>query len=109
MTAHWGEMAATDLFTAEVWIHCGLAAYNILVFINISTRALHIAGMTTAPNGTFMKRVARNLTDVSDSFLSNKEFRIMDRGTKFRNDFRGYWKREGVASVPCLARASKIH
>lgn len=51
-----------------------------------------------------MKQVARNLTDVSDGFLLNKAFLIMDRDTKYTDDFRDYLDREGVKPVRCPAR-----
>ena len=79
--------------------------YYVLFIMHLSTRFVHIAEMTTAPNGAFMKQVARNLTDVSDGFITNSEFLIMDRDTKFTNDFREHLRREGVASVLCPARA----
>jgi len=77
----------------------------VLFIIHFSTRSVHFAGVTTAPKGAFMKQVARNLTDVSDGFLLNKAFLIMDRDTKYTDDFRDYLDREGVKPVRCLARA----
>ena len=82
LKAHWDVMAATDFFTVEVWTPRGLVTYYVLVIIHLSTRSVHIAGVTTAPNGAYMKQVARNLTDVSDGFLLNKAFLIMDRDKK---------------------------
>ena len=64
-------MAATDFFTVEVWTARGLVTYYVLFVMQIKTRSVHIAGVTTAPNGAYMKQVARNLTDVSDGFLVN--------------------------------------
>jgi hypothetical protein len=55
--------------------------YYVLFVIHLSTRVVHIAGVTTAPNGAFMKQVARNLTDVEDGFPVGKVFLIMDRDT----------------------------
>jgi putative transposase len=69
------------------------------------TRSVHIAGVTTAPNGAYMKQVARNLTDVSDGFLVNSRYLIMDRDTKYTEDFRDYLDREGVKPVRCPVRA----
>ncbi len=98
-------MAATDFFTVEVWTPSGLVTYYVLFVMHISTRSVHIAGVTTAPNGAFMKQVARNLTDVCDGFLLNMEYLIMDRDTKYTDEFRGHLKREGVNSVLCPVRA----
>ena len=98
-------MAATDFFTFEVWTPRGLVTYYVLFIIHLSTRSVHIAGVTTAPNGAFMKQVARNLTDVSDGFLLNKAFLLMDRDTKYTEEFRDYLDREGVKPVRCPVRA----
>jgi hypothetical protein len=47
----------------------GLVTFYVLFIIRLSTRSVHIAGVTTTPNGAYMKQVARNLTDVGDGFL----------------------------------------
>jgi transposase InsO family protein len=73
--------------------------------MRLKTRSVHIAGVTTAPNGAYMKQVARNLTDVSDGFLLNSRYLIMDRDTKYTDDFRDYLDREGVKPVRCPVRA----
>jgi hypothetical protein len=104
LKAHRDVMAATDFFTVEVWTPRGLVTFYVLFIIRLSTRSLHIAGVTTAPNGAYMKQVARNLTDVSDGFLLNSRYLLMDRDTKYTNDFRGHLDREGVKPVQCPAR-----
>jgi len=75
-------MAATDFFTVEVWTLRGLVTYYVFFVICLETRSVHIAGVTTAPNGAFMKQVAHNLTDVGDGFLLDSEFLIMDPDKK---------------------------
>jgi hypothetical protein len=69
LKAHWDVMAATDFFAVELWTPRGLVTYYVLFIMHLSTRSVHIAGVTTAPNGAYMKQVARNLTDESDGFL----------------------------------------
>jgi transposase InsO family protein len=105
LKAHWEVMAATDFFTIEVWSHRGLATYYVLFVIHLATRCVNIAGVTRAPNGAFMKQVARNLTDVDDGFLLSKTFLIMDRDTKYTEDFRDFLDRDGVKPVRCPVRA----
>jgi hypothetical protein len=61
LKTHWDVMAATDFFTVEVWSTRGLATYYVLFIINLSTRSVHIAGVTTTPARAFMKQMARNL------------------------------------------------
>jgi len=105
LKAHWDVMAATDFFTVEVWTLRGLVTYYVLFVMQLKTRSVHITGVTTAPNDAFMKKVVRNLTDVSDDFLLDSEFLIMDRDTKYTKAFRANLKREGVTPVRCPVRA----
>jgi transposase InsO family protein len=105
LKAHWDVMAATDFFTVEVWTPRGLVTYYVLFVMRLKTRSVHIAGVTTAPNGVYMMQVARNLTDVSDGFLLNSRYLIMDRDTKYAEEFRDYLDREGVKPVRCPVRA----
>ena len=105
LKAHRDVMASTDFFTVEVWTLRGLVTYYALFVMRLKTRSVHIAGVTTTPNGTYMKQVARNLTGVSDGFLLNSRYLIMDRDTKYTNDFRGHLDREGVKPVRCPVRA----
>ena len=105
LKAHWDVMAATDFFTVEVWTPRGLVTYYVLFVMRLKTRCVHIAGVTTAPNGAYMKQVARNLTDVSDGFLLHSRYLIMDRDTKYTEEFRDSLDREGVKPVRCPVRA----
>ena len=87
-------MTTTDFFTVEIWTARKLVTYYVLFVMHLSTRFVHIAGVTNSPNGAFIQQVACNLTDVSDGFLLNKAFIIMDRDTKYTVAFRAYLKRE---------------
>ncbi len=73
--------------------------------MQLKTRCVYIAGVTTAPNGAYMKQMARNLTDVDDGFLLNSRYLIMDRDKKYTKEFRDYLDREGVKPVRCPTRA----
>ena len=77
--------------------------------MQLKTRSVRIAGVTTSPNSAYMKQVARNLTDVSDGFLVNSRYLIMDRDTKYTEDFRDFLDREGVKVVRCPVRASNCN
>ena len=88
LTAHWETVAATDFFTVEVATVRRLVAYYVLVVIELSSRKVHIAGITPGPDGPFMMQVGRNLTDPFDGFLRGKRFLILDRDRKFTTEFR---------------------
>ena len=100
-------MAATDFFTIEVWTARGLLTYYVLLAMRLKPRCVNIAGLTTSPNGAYMKQVARNLTDVSDGFLIGSRYPIIDRDTKYTEEFSGYLDREGVKPIRCPVRAPK--
>ncbi len=104
LKAHWDVIAATDFFTVEVWTRRGLVTYYVLFVMRLKTRCVHIAGVTPTPNEAFMQQVVRNLTDVSDGFLLDSKFLIMDRDTKYTKAFRVNLKREGIEPVRCPVR-----
>jgi phosphoglycerate dehydrogenase-like enzyme len=69
LKTYWDVIAATDFFTVEVCPPHGLATCDVLFIMNLVTRSVHVAGVTTAPNGAYMKQVAGKLTQVSDGFF----------------------------------------
>ena len=88
LTAHWETVAATDFFTVEVATFHRLVTYYVLVVIELSSRRVHVAGITPGPNSAFMMQVGRNLTDPVDGVLLGKRFLILDRDKKFTAEFR---------------------
>ena len=68
---HMDVLVATDFFTAEVWTLGGLVTYYVLFFIRLSTREVHVAGMTPHPNEAWMAQIARNVTMADWGFLSS--------------------------------------
>ena len=70
---HWEVLAATDFFTMEVATWHGLVTYYVLVVMELSTRRVHIAGITPHPTDAFMAQCARQLTDPMDGFLRGKQ------------------------------------
>ena len=63
LAAHWGAIAAADFFTVEVLTLFGLVRYHVLFFIDIATRRVQIAGISSQPNAAWVAQIARNLTD----------------------------------------------
>jgi transposase InsO family protein len=84
LKAHWGQMVATDFFTVEAWTGRGLSTLYVLFFLDLTTRRVHIAGMTRNPDARFMVEAVR----ASHSFLQGKRFLICDRDTKFSQNFK---------------------
>ena len=48
---HMDVLVATDFFTAEVWTLGGLVTYDVVFFIHLGSRQVHMAGVTPHPNG----------------------------------------------------------
>ena len=109
LQAHAGAIAALDFLTVEVWTARGLVTHYVLFAIDLATRAVEIVGVTTNPDGPFMARVARNLTDHVDGFLRDKQFAVLDRDRKFTAQFRAILEAAGVAPVLTAVRAPNMN
>lgn len=107
--AHWGSIAATDLFTVEVLNPFGLVRYHVLFVIDIATRCVCIGGITSDPNGEWMKQIARNLTDTWDGFLLGKQYLIHDRDPLFTDAVRGLLRDSGVKPISLPAKSPNIN
>ena len=91
-------LAATDFLTVEVWQPTGLVRFYVLFVIDLATRHVHIAGISSGPNGNWMAQIARHLTGWDD-FLSNKRYLIHDRDPLFTKQFRDILKASDVESI----------
>lgn len=99
LKAHWGQVAATDFLSVEVWTSKGLVTYYVLFVLDLKTRAVEVAGITAKPNEAFMAQAARNWADCVDGFLFNHRFLICDRDTKFTQKFKATLKSTGIEVV----------
>jgi hypothetical protein len=73
---------AADFLTVEVWKLRGLVTYYVLFLIDLPTRAVRIAGITTNPAEGWMLQIARNLCDAEDGVLTQGTKLIVDRDAK---------------------------
>jgi hypothetical protein len=49
LRAHWDVLAAIDFTTIEVWTKNGLVTFYQLFVMELKTRRVHFAGLTTSP------------------------------------------------------------
>jgi integrase len=57
LKARWGQVAAADFFTAEVWTPLGLKTFYVLFVIDLKSRCVQLMGITRNPNA--VKQFAR--------------------------------------------------
>lgn len=91
-------MEKTDFFTSEIWTRTGLATFYVLFFIQLGTRKIVLGGITTSPNGEWMKQVARNVTGW-DQDMINAKYLIHDRDGKYTKAFDTIMESVGLDPV----------
>jgi len=104
-----GTLAAADFFTVEVLTLFGTVRYQVLFVIELSTRRVHVAGITPQAYEEWMKQIARNLTDAVDGFLLGMHYLIMDRDPLFSAAFRQILQDGGVKPVRLPAQSPDLN
>ena len=80
LSAQAKTMLACDFFTVDTMF---LKQIYVLFFIEIASRRVHLAGLTTNPNGAWVIQQARNLLMDLDKRTDRLRFLIRDRDAKF--------------------------
>jgi len=109
LQAHWETLAAADFFTVEVARPWGLVTYYVLFFLELSTRRVHVSGVTPNPDSHFMLQVAYNLTDAFDGFLLEKRYLILDRDRKYTEQFRDVLTGAGTKLMRLPVRSPNLN
>jgi len=109
LKAHWEALAAADFFTVEVLTLGGLVRYSVFFLIELKTRRVYVAGITSQPCEAWMRQVARNLTDAIDGFLLGTRYLILDRDPLYSNAFRSMLKDAGINVVRLPSRSPDLN
>jgi putative transposase len=77
-----------------------------LFFIELATRRVHLAGITTNPDGGWVTQQARNLLMELDDD-GRPRVLIRDRDSKFTREFDEVFRSEGIRVIKAPVRAPK--
>jgi putative transposase len=84
-----------------------LKRFYVLFFIEVSTRRVHLAGITTNPDGRCATQQARNMLMQLDDDGVRPRFLVRDRDSKFTRDFDDVFRSEGIRVIKAPLRAPK--
>ena len=109
MKAHWDVLAAADFTTVEVWTRSGLITFYLFFVMQLKTRRVELAGVTTNPDGLWMRQMARNLTDAQDGFLQGTRYLLLDRDGKYSREFREIIETSGTTIIKLPPRSPNLN
>ena len=84
-----------------------LKRFYVLFFIELASRRVHLAGITTNPDGRWVTQQARNLLMQLDDEGVRPRFLVRDRDSKFTRDFDEVFRSEGIRVIKAPVRAPK--
>ena len=109
LRAHWRVLAASDFLTAEVWTPKGLVTFHVLFVISLIDRVVEIAGITTKPDEAWMLQVGRNLIDPESGAIRGKAYLILDRDTKYTDQFQRLIRGSGTEVIRLPPRSPNLN
>src|SRR5258708_3167630 len=109
LKAHWRVLAASDFLTTEVWTPRGLVTHYVLFVISLADRVVEIAGITTRPDEAWMRQAGRNLIDSESGAMRGKGYLILDRDTKYTDQFRRLIRGSGTNVIRLPPRSPNLN
>ena len=109
LKAHWKVLAASDFLTAEVWTTRGLVTHYLLFMISLADRVVYIVGITTRPDAAWMLQAGRNLIDAESGAMHGKGYLILDRDTKYTDQFRRLIRGNGTNVIRLPPRSPNLN
>jgi transposase InsO family protein len=97
---------ACDFFTVETVL---LRRVYVLVFIELATRKVYLAGVTTSPTGEWATQQARNIIETFTNRSVPIRFLIHDRDSKFTAAFDEVLRSEAIRIIRTPVRAPRAN
>ena len=104
LRAQAASIVACDFFCVETSL---LRRYYVLLFIELQTRRVHLAGATTNPDARWVAQQARNLS--LTGALGDITLLIRDRDAKFTGGFDEVFRTEGVTVIQTPFRSPQAN
>src|SRR5207247_5914673 len=99
-------IVACDFFTVDTVLFRRLYA---LVFIELATRQVYLAGITANPTGEWATQQARNMIEIFVERTEPMRFLIHDRDSKFTTAFDEVFRSEGIWTIRTPVRAPRAN
>ena len=100
------HMLACDFLTVDTVF---LRRLYVLVFIELDTRRVHLAGVTAHPTGAWVTQQARNLAINLGDALAERKFLLHDRDVLLGGSFDTVFRSEGLRVIKTPVRAPRAN
>jgi transposase InsO family protein len=99
-------IVACDFFTVDTVL---LRRLYALVFIELATRRVYLAGITANPTGAWATQQARNIIETFVERTKPVRFLIHDRDSKFTAAFDEVFRSDGIRTIRTPVRAPRAN
>jgi transposase InsO family protein len=106
LKAQASTMVACDFFHVDTVL---LRRLYVLIFIDLHSRVVHLAGITANPVAGWVTQQARNVTFAWADRNPSVKFLIRDRDSKFTRSFDEVFTTEGIRIVKTPVRAPRAN
>jgi hypothetical protein len=100
---------ACDFFSQKVVTAFGVVEFFVLFFVHVGSRRVHIAGMSTNPDATWVAQQARNVAMFFDEQSTKPTYLLRDNDSKFGAAFDTVFEAKGITVKKVGPRAPNMN